>query len=380
MDPLEEALCARHAARGRSAKSSSAPMSFWDFPRRRRAEARDGRPHGADSRLIMALANPTPEIHAGRRLAGAPDALICTGRSDYPNQVNNVLCFPYIFRGALDVGATTINEAMKIAAVEAIAGWRARRRPRSWRAPMAARRRPSARITLIPNAVRSAPDPAYRPGCGAGGDGLRRGAQPDHRFRAYRERLQRFVFRSGFIMKPLFAGGQGQSQTRGLFRRRGRTRAARRQSAVEERIAHPILIGRRNVVVKRLQQFGLTIEIDKDFQLIDPSDDPRYKDYVATLLAVAGRAGINPETAKTLARTNASVIGALALKRGEADALLCGLEGRFASRLKYIKDILGLRPGASYFSAMWLIITAKGAFFLTDTHVRADPRRRKSPK
>ena len=145
------------------------------------------------------------------------------------------------------------------------------------------------------------------------------------------------------------------------------------QSVIEEGIAHPILIGRRAVVEKRIKAFGLSLTIDKDFQLIDPQNDPRYNDYVATLLSVAGRRGINPNTARTLARTNTTVIGALALVRGEADALLCGLEGRFGSRLSYLRDIVGLAPGVSEYSSLSLLISSKGAFFMADTHVRQDP-------
>jgi malate dehydrogenase (oxaloacetate-decarboxylating)(NADP+) len=142
---------------------------------------------------------------------------------------------------------------------------------------------------------------------------------------------------------------------------------------VEEGIAQPILIGRRAVVEKRIKAFGLSIVVDRDFTLVDPQNDPRYNDYVATLLSIAGRRGINPNTARTLVRTNATVIGALALARGEADALLCGLEGRFGSRLAYLRDIVGVAPGVSEYSSMSLLISSKGAFFMADTHVRREP-------
>ena len=192
-------------------------------------------------------------------------------------------------------------------------------------------------------------------------------------FAAYHEKLERTVFRSGFIMKPLMLAAKA-SPKRVVYADGEDERVLRAvQSVVEESIAQPTLIGRRAVVEKRLKQFGLSLAIDKDFALIDPENDPRYNDYVATMLSVAGRRGINPDTARTLVRTNNTVIGALALKRGEADALLCGLGGKFASRLRYVKDIIGLAPGANDYSAVSLMITNHGAFFIADTHVRRDP-------
>jgi len=197
--------------------------------------------------------------------------------------------------------------------------------------------------------------------------------KPIKDFVAYQEQLARTVFRSGFIMKPLMQAAKANPK-RVVFADGEDERVLRAvQSVVEEGIAQPILVGRRSVIEKRLKQFGLSIEIDKDFSLTDPTSDPRYNDYVATLLATAGRSGINPEMARTLVRTNTSVIGALTVKRGEADAVLCGLDRRLSSALAYIRDIIGLAPGVSDYAAMSLMITNKGAFFITDTHVRRDP-------
>ncbi len=323
--------------------------------------------------LILALANPDPEILPEAALAVRPDAMLCTGRSDYPNQVNNVLCFPYIFRGALDVHATAINEAMKLAAVEAISAL-ARETPSEVVARAYGGVAPVyGKESLIPSPfdprliLRIAPAIARA----AMESGVAR--KPIEDFGAYQEKLERTVYRSGFIMKPLMQAAKAGPK-RVVYSEGEDERVLRAvQTVVEEGIAHPILIGRRGVVEKRLKTYGLSIAADRDFELIDPHSDPRYNDYVATLLAVAGRRGVNPGAARTLVRTNATVIGALALVRGEADALLCGLEGRFGARLANLKDIIGVAPGVSDFSSMSLLISSKGAFFMADTHVRRDP-------
>jgi malate dehydrogenase (oxaloacetate-decarboxylating)(NADP+) len=323
--------------------------------------------------LILALANPYPEIMPEEAEAARPDAMICTGRSDYPNQVNNVLCFPYIFRGALDVGATTINEAMKAAAVKAIAAL-ARETPSEVVArAYGGEALPFGRKSLIPSPfdprliLRIAPAVAKA----AIDSGV--ATRPLEDLDAYADSLTRFVFRSGFIMKPLFA--QAKAAPKRVIYAEGEDERVLRatQVIVEEKIAIPILIGRPSVVEARLKRFGLSLEIGRDFELVNPEDDPRYRDYVATYVEAAGRKGITPDAAKTLVRTNTTVIGALAVTRGDADALVCGLEGRFQSRLKHIKDIIGLAPGAREMAALSLVITSKGAYFLADTHVQPDP-------
>jgi malate dehydrogenase (oxaloacetate-decarboxylating)(NADP+) len=327
----------------------------------------------APTPLILALANPYPEILPEDALAARPDAMLCTGRSDYPNQVNNVLCFPYIFRGALDVHATTINETMKLAVVEAISAL-ARETPSDVVARAYGGVAPVyGKDSLIPSPfdprliLRIAPAVARA----AMESGVAK--KPIEDFVAYQEKLERTVYRSGFIMKPLMLAAKAAPK-RVVYTEGEDERVLRAvQSVVEEGIAQPILIGRRAVVEKRIKAFGLSIVVDRDFTLVDPQNDPRYNDYVATLLSIAGRRGINPNTARTLVRTNATVIGALALARGEADALLCGLEGRFGSRLAYLRDIVGVAPGVSEYSSMSLLISSKGAFFMADTHVRREP-------
>src|SRR5271155_1028040 len=327
----------------------------------------------ASNPLGMALANPTPEIMPELALEARPDVMICTGRSDYPNQVNNVLCFPYIFRGALDVGASTINEEMKKAAVRAIAAL-AREAPSEVVArAYGGEASPFGRTSLIPSPfdprlmLRIAPAVAHA----AMKSGVAR--RPIADFDAYADRLGRFVFRSGFMMKPIFAAARG-AQKRVIYSEGEDERVLRAaQVILEERLAVPVLIRRPEVIQERLKRYGLAMKPGVDFEVIDPRSDPRYRDYVADYLEVAGRKGVTPDAARTVVRTSPSVIGALALHRGDVDALICGLEGRFASRLEHIRDIIGLAPGAKDFSALSLVIAPSGAYFLADTHVRYDP-------
>ena len=323
--------------------------------------------------LIMALANPNPEITPEDALAVRPDAIMCTGRSDYPNQVNNVLCFPYIFRGALDCGATAINEEMKLAAVEAIAAL-ARESPSDVVAKAyGGETQLFGPKSLIPSPfdprliLRIAPAVA-KAACQTGV-----AARPIEDFAVYEESLQRFVFRSGYLMKPLFTAARAQPK-RVIYADGEDERVLRAaQVVLEDGLANPVLIGRPSVVETRLQRFGLSIKPGRDFELINPDDDPRYRQYVSEYAALAGRKGVTPETARTLVRTSTTVIAALALRRGDVDAMICGLEGRFRSKLRHIRDIVGMAKGVKELASMTLLITGKGAFFLSDTHVQADP-------
>jgi len=327
----------------------------------------------AERPLIMALANPSPEISPEEALAARPDAMICTGRSDYPNQVNNVLCFPYIFRGALDVGATTINEEMKRAAVEAIAAL-AREAP----SDVAARAyggeaRTFGAGSLIPNPF----DPRLilRIAPAVAGAAMASGVatRPIGDLAVYREQLNRFVFRSGFIMKPVFA--QAKAALKRVVYAEGEDERILRavQVVVEEALARPILVGRPAVIEARLARFGLSVRPGRDFELVNPEDDPRYRAYVQTYVEAAGRHGITPDAARTIVRTNATVIAALGVRRGEADAMICGVEGRYMAHLKNIRDVIGLAPGTRDFAALSLVITSKGAYFLVDTEVTPEP-------
>lgn len=323
--------------------------------------------------LILALANPTPEIMPEVALAAKPDAMICTGRSDYPNQVNNVLCFPYVFRGALDVGATAINEPMKLAAVAAIAEL-AREAP----SDVAARAyggevRLFGRESLIPSPFDPRLILRVAPAIAKAAMDTGVATRPIADLKAYEESLERFVFRSGFIMRRIFAAAK-QSPKRIIYADGEDERVLRAAQVMrEEKIAIPILIGRPAVIDARIKRFGLTVKPGLDFDIVNPEDDPRYRDYVATYVELGGRRGVTPDAARTLVRTSNTVIAALAVARGEADAMICGLEGRYRAKLRHIRDIIGLAPGAHEFAAMSLMITSKGAFFLADTHVQADP-------
>ncbi|MBO0733154.1 MAG: NADP-dependent malic enzyme [Methylocapsa sp.] len=327
----------------------------------------------AEMPLIMALANPVPEIEPDVAALARPDAMICTGRSDYPNQVNNVLCFPFIFRGALDIAATSINEAMKLAAARALADLA--HEPPSDVVARAynGKARQYGKDSLIPAPfdprliLRIAPAVAKA----AMETGIAKRPLAD--LALYEEHLTQFVYRSGFVMRPvinaakscpmrvIYADGEDERVLRAV------------QTLVEEGIAKPILVGRPDVINTRLERFGLSVRPKMDFEVINPNSDPRYLLYVETCLEAAGRKGITPKAARLLVRTNATVIAAIAVRRGDADAMICGLDGRFSPHLRYIKDIIGLAPNATKLSAMCLMITDKGAFFLADTHVQGDP-------
>ena len=327
----------------------------------------------AERPLILALANPNPEIMPDLAKAARPDAMICTGRSDFPNQVNNVLCFPYIFRGALDVGATEINEAMKLAAVTAIAAL-AKEAPsdvaaRAYSGEMAV----YGPDNLIPSPfdqrliLRIAPAVARA----AMESGV--AARPIEDFNAYLDRLTRFIFRSGLVMKPMVSAAKAAPK-RVIYTDGEDERVLRAaQAVIEERIAEPILIGRPAVIEARVKRFGLKLKPGSDCEVINPEDDPRYRAYVDLYLEKAGRRGVTPEAARTIVRTNMTAIGALALERGEADAIITGLDGHFQRHLREIGLVIGLRPGAHAFSALSLLINTRGAYFLTDTYVSLDP-------
>jgi malate dehydrogenase (oxaloacetate-decarboxylating)(NADP+) len=328
----------------------------------------------ADKPLIMALANPNPEIMPEEARAVRPDAMICTGRSDFPNQVNNVLCFPYIFRGALDCGARTINEPMKMAAVRAIAAL-AREEVNEVAAKAIGGETPVfGPDYLIPSPfdqrliLRIAPAVAKA----AAETGV--ASRPIADFDAYVDQLSRFVFRSGFLMKPVFAAAKAAPQKRVIFAEGEDERVLRAaQVLLEENIGRPILVGRPQVIETRLKRYGLRIQPAADFDIINPEADPRYRDYVDLYLSLVGRQGVNPEAARTTVRTNSTVIGALALRRGDADALICGVEGQYDRHLRDVDQIIGKRPGVCAFSGLSLLISQKGAIFFADTFVSYNP-------
>ncbi|HLZ00763.1 MAG TPA: NADP-dependent malic enzyme [Bradyrhizobium sp.] len=324
--------------------------------------------------LVMALANPDPEIMPDEARAARPDAMICTGRSDFPNQVNNVLCFPFIFRGALDVGATAINEDMKHAAVEAIA--QLARDPPS---DVVARGFDSAETqgfgpgSLIPSPFDPRLIQRIAPAVAKAAMDSGVATRPIRNFDEYTALLERFAFRSGLVMKPVFAKAKTQP-VRVIYAEGEDERVLRAtQQVLEEKLAKPILVGRPSVVETRIRRLGLSIKPARDFDLVNPEDDPRYRSYVQSYIDVAGRRGVTPDAARTVVRTNNTVIAALAVIRGEADAMICGVEGRYMSHLRHVREIIGHSPEVSDFAALGLLITSKGAYFIADTEVRSNP-------
>ena len=320
--------------------------------------------------LVLALANPVPEIMPELAMETRPDAMVCTGRSDYPNQVNNVLCFPFLFRGALDVGATTINEEMKTAAVRAIA--KLAHEP-ALEAATSASGNTFGRSYLIPSPfdkrliLRISPAVAKA----AMDSGVAR--RPIADFEAYHEKLNRFVFRSGLVMEPVIARA-GSNPKRIAFADGEDERVLRAtQVLLEEKLIRPILIGRPSVIEHRIERFGLTLEPGRDFEMINPESDPRYREYVELYHSLVGRKGITPDTARTHVRTRTSVIAALAVKRGEADGMLCGLQGRFIVHAETLKSVIGLRPGIYDIAGLSMLIMQHGILSLADTYMHIDP-------
>ncbi len=323
--------------------------------------------------VILALANPTPEIDPELAREARPDCIIATGRSDYPNQVNNALCFPYIFRGALDVGATTINEAMKVACVRAIAEL-ARREASDVAARAYGGKAPSfGPEYLIPQPfdprllVQLAPAVAQA----AMDSGV--ATRPIADMDAYRERLLNFVFRTGLVMKPVF--DRAKADPRRVVYAEGEEETVLRavQTVVDERLARPILIGRPDVIAARIRRIGLRIRPGIDFELCNIHSDPRFPDYWQQYYALMQRRGVTPSLAKSFVRSRTAVIAALMVERGEADALICGLVGRYHKKLAYLLEVLQTDPGVDCPAAMTAVANDKGVFFFLDTHVKEDP-------
>jgi malate dehydrogenase (oxaloacetate-decarboxylating)(NADP+) len=327
----------------------------------------------AERPIVFALANPVPEILPELAKAARPDVIVATGRSDYPNQVNNVLCFPFIFRGALDVGATTINEAMRVACVEALARLAREPAPETVSAVYgqeALRFGPDYLIPkpFDPRLVVELPAAVAKAAIESGV-----ATRPIADLAAYRARLGQRVWKSGFLVRPLFERARAQPQ-RLVYTDGEEERVLRAvQVVVEEGLARPILIGRPEVVASRIQRLGLPLEPGRDFELCNPDSDPRYNEYVAFYQERLGRHGVTPELAREIVRTRRTVIAAIMVARGEADALLAGPVGRFLSHLRHILDVLGLRPEMREASAVHGIVLDRGGLFIADTSVAEDP-------
>ncbi len=322
--------------------------------------------------IIFALANPTPEILPDEVRSVAADAIIATGRSDFPNQVNNVLCFPFIFRGALDVGATEINDAMQLACIEGIAEL-----ARATTSAEAAAAYQGERLTfgadyLIPKPfdprLSGVVSAAVAKAAMASGVATR----PIEDMAAYRQRLNGSVFKSALLMRPVFEAARTAAR-RIVFAEGEDERVLRAAQAIlEETTEQPILIGRPDVIERRCERYGLTIRPGHNVQVVNPENDPRYRDYWGTYHELMARRGVTPDLARAIMRTNTTAIGAVMVHRGEADSLLCGTFGEFRWHLNYVTQVLGnatLRPHG----ALSMMILEDGPLFIADTHVYSQP-------
>ena len=327
----------------------------------------------ADKPLILALANPEPEIMPDVAKAARPDAIMATGRSDFPNQVNNVLCFPFIFRGALDVGATGINEEMKLAAVRALAdlamieqsdivasAYNLTEHLRFGPEYLIPKPFDPRLIVMIAPAVAKA----------AMDSGI--ATRPIQDFDAYRARLTSFVYHSGLLMKPLFTAAKNDPK-RIVFPEGEDERVLRAvQVIVDEGLAKPILVGRPDVLKRRIERFGLRLKSDQ-FETINPDQDERYRDYWTAYYELTQRKGVSPAYAQVEMRRRQTLIGAMMIRRGDADGMVCGTFGTHSTHLRYIDQVLGRRPGVKAYAAMNAVLLPNRTLFIADTYVNADP-------
>ena len=327
--------------------------------------------------IILALANPEPEIRPELAKAARPDCIVATGRSDYPNQVNNVLCFPYIFRGALDCGATTINEAMKLACVREIAALAKAEASDEVAAAYAGKELKFGPDYIIPTPfdvrliLRIAPAVAQA----AAESGV--ASRPIADLEAYRQQLTRFVYQTGMVMRPVFAAARAAcagNAARVVYAEGEDERVLRAvQVVLEEGLARPVLIGRPAVIAMRIERAGLRLTAGVDFEVCDPENDPRFRSYWEQYHQLMGREGISPEAAKAAVRRSNTLIAALMLKRGEADAMLCGLVGRYDAHLDHVRQVIGLKAGVRTMAAMNALLLEQHTLFLTDTFVNEEP-------
>ncbi|HWP18368.1 MAG TPA: NADP-dependent malic enzyme [Burkholderiaceae bacterium] len=323
--------------------------------------------------LILALANPEPEIRPEVAKAARPDCIIATGRSDYPNQVNNVLCFPYIFRGALDSGATRITEEMKVACVREIAELAKAEVSNEVAAAYPGEEMRFGPEYLIPKPFDSRLilriAPAVAKAAAESGVATRPIADLD----AYRESLLRFVTHTGLFMRPVFVAAR-RDPKRVVYAEGEDERTLRAvQIGLEEGIVKPIVIGRPGVVAQRIERAGLRLKPGVDFELTNPEDDPRFRQYWEAYHEIKGRDGVTPEAAKAAVRRSNTLIASLMVRLGDADGMLCGLVGRYDSHLEHVRDVIGLRPDTSGLAALNALMLDKYTLFIADTFVNEDP-------
>ena len=323
--------------------------------------------------IILALANPEPEIRPELAKAARPDCIIATGRSDYPNQVNNVLCFPYIFRGALDCGATKITEEMKLACVRQIADLAKAETSDEVAAAYAGQELVFGPDYLIPTPFDSRLILKIAPAVAQAAADSGVATRPIEDMAAYRESLSRFVYQTGMFMRPVFDAAKAQPK-RVVYAEGEDDRVLRAvQVVVDDKLAKPILIGRPAVIETRIAKAGLRIKLGVDVEICNPEDDPRFRQYWETYHRLMGRRGVTPEAAKAAVRRSNTLIGALMVHLGDADALLCGLVGRYDNHLEHVRDIIGLKKGAPGFAALNALMLDKQTLFIADTYINEDP-------
>ena len=330
----------------------------------------------APNPLVFVLANPTPEIHPAEVMEVRPDAIIATGRTDYPNQVNNVLCFPFVFRGALDVGATTITREMEIAAVNSLAEL-----ARAEQSEIVASAYGTANLSFGPEYLIPKPfDPRLitiiSPAVAKAAMDSGVATRPIKDFTAYQEQLEQFVYHSGTIMKPLFSAAKKipANQKRIVFAEGEDERILRAvQVLVDEGIVVPILIGRPNVIVRRIERLGLRLERDVDYTITDPAQDHRFKDYWETFYELTKRKGVTESYAKLEVRRRSTLIAALMVRKDQADGMICGTVGNASAHLHYIDVVIGHEPDASVYAAMNALVLPSRQLFVVDTHINYDP-------
>jgi len=323
--------------------------------------------------LILALANPEPEIRPELAKQARPDSVIATGRSDYPNQVNNVLCFPFIFRGALDVGATTITTEMELAAVHAIAGLAQAETSEQVALAYGIETISFGAEYLIPRPFDPRLIARVAPAVARAAMESGVATRPISDLDAYRESLAQFVYHSGLIMKPLFAAAKAQPK-RVVYAEGEDERVLRAvQIVVDEGMAQPVLIGRPHVIEQRIERLGLRVKANRDFNLVNPEIDPRYRDYWSSYHRMVERKGVSPEYAKLEMRRRNTLIGAMLMHKGEADGMLCGTFGTHALHLHYVDQVIGLAPGIRHYAAMNALVMPNRTVFICDTYVTPDP-------
>ncbi len=330
----------------------------------------------ADKPIILALANPEPEIRPELAKAVRPDCIIATGRSDYPNQVNNVLCFPYIFRGALDCGATKITEAMKLACVRQIADLAKADISEEVATAYAGKELTFGPDYLIPTPFDTRLILKIAPAVAQAAMDSGVATRPIADMEAYKENLARFVYQTGILMRPVINAAKAlpDAQKRVAYADGEDERALRAaQIAIEDHIARPILIGRPAVIAARIAKAGLRMQPGVDVEICDPSDDPRFRQYWEAYHQIMKRNGATPEVAKAAVRRSNTIIAALMVKLGDADAMICGLVGTYETHLERIHSIIGHEPGVADYAALNALMTDRGPLFIADTYVNENP-------